>query len=187
MPDQLAAAVLRQRPERLRAPADRADETLVTVVSFDCGQDRYGLPAAHCWEVQQLARTPWTPLAPAIHGVSALLNLRGRLCPVLDLLLLNPGRTGHPAHDRTAQAEAHVLLFGRAGQAWATAALLVDGLPRLELWPPDALLAPPELLHQSNHLPLDRIAPGGTAVLDPERLLRGLAGMSAQRERETSP
>lgn len=80
-------AIWRMLEERALALAQ--EETIVEsnlgeeLLTFQLGQDRYGVPAYIVQEVQVLAN--YTPLPGTPAFVLGLLNLRGRLLAVLDL------------------------------------------------------------------------------------------------------
>jgi len=65
----------------------------VEVVVFEIGGQRYGLPAADVQELLRAVAVVPMPRAPAI--VKGVINLRGRVVPVLDIR----SRFGLPARD----------------------------------------------------------------------------------------
>lgn len=86
-PDELdaaARAVLRARAQRLaRAPATQSTDASVDVLEFGLASERYALLAGKVHDVQPLRElTPLPCTPPFLRG---LVNIRGRLVPVIDL------------------------------------------------------------------------------------------------------
>lgn len=77
------------------------------VVVLALGQERYGVDIMHVQEIRPLAGVTFAPGAPAFWR--GLINLRGRLYPVLDLR----SYLGLPAQD--AKADSQVALVSAAG------------------------------------------------------------------------
>jgi purine-binding chemotaxis protein CheW len=81
-------------------------ETSLEVVVFEVGGQRYGLPAADVQELLRAVAVVPLPRAPAV--VRGVINLRGRVVPVLDIR----GRFGLPP--RAVEPADH-LVVARAG------------------------------------------------------------------------
>lgn len=81
-PDQ--ARVLRERARRLaRPPLVEATHTTVEMLEFGLADERYAIEAAHVHDVQPLRELTSLPCTPDF--LRGLVNIRGRLVPVVDL------------------------------------------------------------------------------------------------------
>ncbi len=83
------------------------DGPFLEVVVFEIGGQRYGLPASDVRELQRAATVTPLPRAPAV--VEGVVNLRGRIVPVLDV------RSRFRLPPRPVQPSDH-LLFAQAGE-----------------------------------------------------------------------
>src|SRR5690349_20244737 len=83
-PDAAARAILRDRARRLaRAPDTPSADATVDVLEFGLASERYALLAGKVHDVQPLRDlTPLPCTPPFLRG---LVNIRGRLVPVIDL------------------------------------------------------------------------------------------------------
>lgn len=83
MPDD--AEVLRRRARALARPPERAAATgtLLDVLEFRVAKERYALETRHVREVSPLKDLTRVPCTPAF--VLGIVNVRGRIIPVLDL------------------------------------------------------------------------------------------------------
>ncbi|SEI88801.1 chemotaxis protein CheW [Frateuria terrea] len=83
-PDAAARAVLRTRAQQLaRVPASQPTDATVDVLEFGLASERYALLASKVHDVQPLRElTPLPCTPPFLRG---LVNIRGRLVPVIDL------------------------------------------------------------------------------------------------------
>jgi purine-binding chemotaxis protein CheW len=79
------AAILRERARELarEAPTHAAAETVLEVVEFGLASERYALAAAAVSEVHPLEELTPVPCTPAF--IRGLVNVRGRIFPVIDL------------------------------------------------------------------------------------------------------
>lgn len=76
--------ILRARARQLARPLEQAaDIDPVEVLEFGLGGERYALEAAHVHDVQPLRELAPLPCTPAF--LRGLVNIRGRLVPVIDL------------------------------------------------------------------------------------------------------
>jgi purine-binding chemotaxis protein CheW len=104
-----AVSVAREPEHRAPAPYDRAHPALqrsvVQLVAFDLDPERYGLPIEQVYEILRV--TPITRVPDAPGHVCGLMNVRGRLLPIVDVRRL----LGLPSIDATKDARvvmAHV-------------------------------------------------------------------------------
>ena len=88
-----------------------------SLVVFALGEQAFALPVGVVEGVVQAVEV--APLPDAPRGVLGVINLRGRVVPVLDL----PARLGQAA--RTVRASDHFII---ARTPWRTVALLVDSV-----------------------------------------------------------
>lgn len=80
-----AAAVLRARARALARPVERAPvaETLLEVLEFRLAQERYAIETQYLREVVPLGELTPLPFTPPF--VLGIVNVRGRILPVLDI------------------------------------------------------------------------------------------------------
>lgn len=79
-----AGAILRQRAARLAyRPPPGADAEVMEVIEFGLADERYALQASRVHDVQPLRELNPLPCTPSF--LRGLVNVRGRLVPVIDL------------------------------------------------------------------------------------------------------
>lgn len=130
--------ILRQRAEALAKPAGevRPPAELLELLVLSLGAERYGIEAAHVLEVvplRGLTPVPGTP--PLVLGV---VNLRGRVLPLLDLRpLFELGGQGIAAGGRVVAVVVGGMTFGIFADAVAGTVRVAKD----EVTPPPAALA----------------------------------------------
>ena len=104
------------------------------IVVCELADEHYGLDIARVYEL--IRNQPITPVPRAPGFVKGVINLRGRIIPVVDLR----GRFGMPAADPTKETRIVVAESGstRVG-------LIVDGVSEVLLLPLDAIEPTPEV------------------------------------------
>ena len=79
-----AGSILRERARQLARPFEqRVDTDSIEVLEFGLASERYALEARHVHDVQPLRDLAPLPCTPAF--LRGLVNIRGRLVPVIDL------------------------------------------------------------------------------------------------------
>lgn len=108
---------------------------MLQLVTFRLGPEEYAVDVADVQEIVRLTAITAVPRsAPHVEGV---VNLRGRVVPVIDLAK----RFGMPASPRAKTTRIVItLLAGR------TVGMLVDAVSEVLRLPPDAVAPPPEAL-----------------------------------------
>jgi purine-binding chemotaxis protein CheW len=155
-------AVFARRAEALAEspPVDAHDDDTLDALIFTMGGEQYALPANQVHEVRPLGWLTSLPGTPAF--LAGLINVRGRIVPVIDLRSL----LGMPSADGETRSVA--LVSYRTGDV----GLLVTGRPTVrpvrlaELTEP-----PPGQLPGIDPACVRGITPGLVIVLDAERLL----------------
>ncbi len=104
------------------------------IVVFELGEERYGLDIAAVYEIIRHQPITAVPQAPAF--VEGVINLRGRIIPVVDLR----ERFGLAAGDLTKAARIVV-----AEAAGTRVGLVVDGVSEVLMVPADAIEPTPEV------------------------------------------
>lgn len=113
--------VLRERAASLARPTVTEDSSeSVSVLSFSLGDERYGIDASQILEIQPLENL--TPLPCTPEFVAGLVNVRGRLFPVVDLRKF----FGMPEHGITDTSQ--MILVNAAGTEVALIANEIDGV-----------------------------------------------------------
>lgn len=107
----------------------------VQIVVFGIGRESFGVPID---VVQEIVRVPEVTAVPDAPGfLEGVINLRGRIVPVVDLRRrLNLARAGRTRSSR-------VLITENGG---STVGLLVDSVSEVLKLQPDAVEAPPEMI-----------------------------------------
>ena len=154
-------AVFARRAEELADSAStesHSAEALEALV-FALGAEQYALPANQVHEVRPLALLTKLPGTPAFFA--GLINVRGRIVPVIDLRPLLGLPTDSPS-------TSVVLVTHRSGHI----GLLVGGRPTVRPLPvKDLSEPPPGHLSGIDPICIRGITPGLVIVLDAERLL----------------
>jgi len=103
------------------------------VVCFELGAERYGLDIARVYEI--IRHQPITAVPSAPPFVEGVINLRGRIVPIVDLRArFGLGRTEATRSSRIMVVDAGVMV-----------GLVVDGVSEVLMVPPDAIEPTPEL------------------------------------------
>lgn len=117
-------ALLRERAVSLARPTDTDDTSeSVSVLAFSLGDERYGIDASQILEIQPLENLTPLPCTPAF--VAGLVNVRGRLFPVVDLRKF----FGMPEHGITDTSQ--MILVHAAGTEVALIANEIDGVANI--------------------------------------------------------
>ncbi len=155
------AAVLRARAQALARPvATPPAADMLDVLEFHLAAERYAVETRHVREVRALQQL--TPLPGTPDFVRGIVNLRGRIVPVFDLLLwLRLPRPGLADLHRIVLVGDDRLEFG----ILADVGVAVRQLPRGSLQPP------PPTLAATAAAGLLGVAADGLIVLDMEHLL----------------
>lgn len=107
-------------------------------LSFTLGRESYGVPVLVVREIIRLC--PITPVASMPPHVRGVINLRGKVIPVIDLRI----RFGLPVpvdHDRTCIIVAQVAAAGGGSRPYG---VIVDGVEEVAAYAPDDLVPPPD-------------------------------------------
>ena len=117
------------------APAgEQAAAPLLHLIAFQLDREEYGVPVACVREVSRVGEITRVPQAP--DHIRGVMNLRGRILPVLELRT----RVGHPplttpgSQARVVVAEIHGRVLG----------LLVDSVAQVLKVPSDRVVPPPD-------------------------------------------
>lgn len=154
-------AIFARRAEELAESASNGvqDKDTLEALVFELGRELYALPANQVHEVRPLGLVTRLPGTPAF--LAGLINIRGRIVPVVDLRPLLGLNADAPS-------TSVVLVAHRSGHI----GLLVAGRPTVRPLPVADLTDPPPG-HLSGIDPtcIRGITPGLVIVLDAERLL----------------
>jgi chemotaxis signal transduction protein len=170
----LSLQAIEEQTRALAAPLAGAPGAQVSLLCFRMGEERFALPAAcvqRVFEVQTVRRVPHRQ-RPAFRGLVAHegeILLLGSLERLLDLA----------PHDSATAAAPRMILIGAHGQGWAFQVDAVDGVfqvPQAELRPAPATLR--RGLGTATRM-LATIDGHGTALLDPESLVKGWEGAAS--------
>jgi purine-binding chemotaxis protein CheW len=155
-------AIFARRAEALAesAPGERRDDDTLEALVFAIGREQYALPANQVREVRPLGWLTPLPGTPAF--LAGLINVRGRIVPVIDLRSL----VGMSSDDSPVMSV--VLVAYRGGDT----GLLATGRPTVHPIRLADLSEPPRgTLSGIDASSVRGITPGLVTVLDPERLL----------------
>lgn len=154
--------------------------SLVQWVTFRLGEEEYAVDVAQVQEIVRLVAITPVPRAPA--HVEGVINLRGRIVPVVDLAM----RLGLPKRDRTTATR---IIITQVGDR--TVGMLVDAVSEVLRLPSSAIEGAPDLLKASlNHdffTGVGKLEERLLILLDLPRVLSredeaALAGVSAPME-----
>src|SRR5712691_7502796 len=154
-------AVFARRAEELAESAgdERRDEETLEALVFGLGRELYAFPANQVHEVRPLGLLTTLPGTPAF--LAGLINVRGRIVPVVDLRPVLGLNADTPS-------TSVVLVTHRSGNI----GLLVAGRPTVRPLPvADLTDPPPGLLSGIDSTCIRGITPGLVIVLDAEPLL----------------
>jgi purine-binding chemotaxis protein CheW len=154
-------AIFARRAEELAESAsnESQDQDTLEALVFALGRELYAFPANQVHEVRSVGLLTTLPGTPAF--VAGLINVRGRIVPVVDLRPLLGLNTDTPS-------TSVVLVAHRSGHI----GLLVAGRPTVRPLPvADLTDAPPGHLSGIDPTCIRGITPGLVIVLDAERLL----------------
>lgn len=134
----MAATAAPPRPAQetaaIAVARDAAQASELQIVVFELGEERYGLDIATVYEIIRHQPITAVPQAPAF--VEGVINLRGRIIPVVDL------------RDRFGMATGELTKASRivvAEAAGTRVGLIVDGVSEVLMVPADAVEATPEV------------------------------------------
>jgi purine-binding chemotaxis protein CheW len=114
------------------APAEGAPEARMQIVSFFIGREKYGLGIERVREVNRLQDLTFVPNCPPY--IKGVINLRGRIVPVIELALkLGLGRSEPDKDSRVVVVEFQGELLG----------LLADRVARVVQVPVSEIESPP--------------------------------------------
>lgn len=161
------------------APLTAADETALAaaakvrsaelqIVVFELGEERYGLDIATVYEIIRYQPITAVPQAPAF--VEGVINLRGRIIPVVDL------------RDRFGMREGELTKASRivvADAGGTRLGLVVDGVSEVLMVPTDAIEPTPDVAVNADHVYLRGIAKLGERLI----ILLSLDGLFGISER----
>ncbi len=111
--------------------SDSLLEEMSEVVSFKIGSEEYAVDILEVQEINRMVEI--TPVPKAPHFVEGVINLRGKVIPIIDLRL----RFGLPAAERTKESRIVVVDVGRI-----VIGLIVDSVSEV-LRIPTSLIEPP--------------------------------------------
>jgi purine-binding chemotaxis protein CheW len=119
---------LRSTPDPAGEPAGRPTAAAGKYLTFTLGRESYGVPVLAVREIIRLC--PITPVATMPPHVRGVINLRGKVIPLVDLRL----RFGLPAaeeHDRTCIVVAQVAAAAGGTRPYG---VIVDGVEEVALF-----------------------------------------------------
>lgn len=126
----------------------------IQIVVFELGAERYGLDIATVYEIIRHQPITAVPQAPAF--VEGVINLRGRIIPVVDL------------RERFAMADGELTKASRivvADAGGTRVGLVVDGVSEVLMVPTDAIEPTPEVAANADHEYLRGIAKLGDRLI----------------------
>ncbi len=126
----------------------------IQIVVFELGAERYGLDIATVYEIIRHQPITAGPQAPAF--VEGVINLRGRIIPVVDL------------RERFAMADGELTKASRivvADAGGTRVGLVVDGVSEVLMVPTDAIEPTPEVAANADHEYLRGIAKLGDRLI----------------------
>ena len=138
------------------------------IVVCELGDERYGLDIAHVYEIIRMQPITSVPRSPQF--VKGVINLRGRIIPVVDLR----ERFGMTASDATKATRIVV-----AETSGTRVGLVVDGVSEVLMVPTDAIEATPVVAAGADTGYLRGIANLGERLI----ILLGLDGLFGAEER----
>lgn len=127
-----------QHPERRGSPAREPLAKPGKYLSFTLGRESYGVPVTAVREIIRIC--PITPVANMPAHVRGVINLRGKVIPVIDLRL-RFGLEAAPDHDRTCIVIAQVAAASGGTRPYA---VVVDGVEEVAARSADDIVAPPD-------------------------------------------
>ncbi len=136
--------ILEERARALaRAPAQEEEEKEgLDLLTFRLGEECYGVDILLVQEVLPLAKESWTRIPCTPDFVVGAMNLRGRICSVLDVGRLLGLAAREPSD------KAHVLMVlaepEQQGGEPSAVGILADGLPRVRRVTAGEVKSPPE-------------------------------------------
>lgn len=169
--EQKMQAILMQRAQKLAQPIAQAEDDTdsMRVLTLEIGGERYAIDGSAVVEVQPAGTIVAIPGTPGIW--LGLVNLRGRLYPVLDLGRML-AELGLHAPSRGGRAGAHLVLAKAAG---LTIALSVDSVLSVRQVARGELLPPVTGRPNSDASPVLGLTDDLVALLDVEKLFRSIA------------
>jgi purine-binding chemotaxis protein CheW len=132
----------------------RLSSSEIQIVVFELGDERYGLDIASVYEIIRHQPITAVPQAPAF--VEGVINLRGRIIPVVDL------------RDRFGMASGELTKASRivvAEAAGTRVGLVVDGVSEVLMVPTDSIEPTPQVAANADHEYLRGIAKLGERLI----------------------
>jgi len=152
--------ILEERAEALARPPDTQERgEMLGILMLAVGPERYGVPLGEIVGIEPLAKLARVPNVPAVWA--GLANVRGRLCPVLDLATY----FGLSPWEEPGQRK--IVVVAANG---VTVALLPDEVSDVAWILPEEIAEPPSG-RRGAHLALRGVTADLLAVLDVEALL----------------
>jgi purine-binding chemotaxis protein CheW len=165
-PEATTREILEDRARELARPLDEEDQGESTsLLILGVGAERYGIDITAVQETRSLAQIAPLPNTPPFWR--GLVNVRGRLCPVLDLgrYLQVPDAVpgGAPEHD--------VRMLVVVAAAGITVALVVDAVGEIRRIPTGSVKPSPAESPGAGSRAILGVTPDLVSVLDVEELL----------------
>jgi purine-binding chemotaxis protein CheW len=132
--------------------AGRAAE--IQIVVFELGDERYGLDIATVYEIIRHQPITAVPQAPAF--VEGVINLRGRIIPVVDL------RDRFGMHEGDLTKASRIVVADAGG---TRVGLVVDGVSEVLMVPTESIEPTPEVAANADHEYLRGIAKLGERLI----------------------
>ena len=138
-----------------RRAAPDAEQKLIQLITFRFDQQHFAVPVEQVWRVEALADFTITRVPGAPAFVEGLINLRGRVIPVIDLKkrlgLLPAAPTTDPAAGQarvTYPPKARLLIVEMeiAGQREEKVAMITDTVNDIRWFPASSLYPPPAMV-----------------------------------------
>jgi len=173
--------ILKRRAEELALPVATVHLRSGTHLAFPAGPERLAVALAHAVAVLPVGEG-WARLPGAPAWIAGVLNVRGRLLPLTDLLPL----LGLPAQEVTGRSHVAVVEAEDPQVLVPRTALLCSDRPAEIEITPEELGPPPETVPQAFRRFVAGVTPELITVLDVPRLLSDplvLAGPGTRRER----
>jgi purine-binding chemotaxis protein CheW len=165
-PEAAAREILEERARELARPLDEEDQGASTsLLILGVGAERYGIDITTVQETRSLAQIAPLPNTPPFWR--GLVNVRGRLCPVLDLGRYLQVPDAGPAAQHEHDLRMLVVVFA----AGLTVALVVDSVGEIRRVPTGSVKATPAEAPGAGSRAIVGVTSDLVSVLDVEELL----------------
>lgn len=161
--------ILEQRARALALAPMKEEEEGLELVTFRRGEERYGVDISLLQEILPFEKETWTRIPCTPDFVVGAINLRGRICSVLDvgrLLGLPPRQPSDKAHVLMIRVEGE-----RKGEETSEVGILADDLPQVRRVAAAEVEPPPESRREQGKEYVRGITGGLLIILDLRRLL----------------